>query len=77
VGGRNRGYSVGMTYLEFAKLFQQYGCVQAYCFDGGASSAMVFMGEPMEVKVKMTGTNKLTQRRIPDMFILGESSLVK
>lgn len=77
VGGRNPGYSVGMTYLEFAKLFQQYGCVQAYCFDGGASSAMVFMGEPMEVKVKMTGTNKLTQRRIPDMFILGTSELVK
>jgi hypothetical protein len=76
VGGRNPGYSVGMTYLELAKLFQLYGCSQAYCFDGGASTSMVFMGKPMDLRIKMTSSNQLTKRRVPEIFILGKSSLV-
>jgi exopolysaccharide biosynthesis protein len=76
VGGRNPGYSVGMTYLEFAKLFQFYGCKLAYCRDGGASASMVFMGKPMDLRIRMTGSAKLTKRRVPDIFIIGKSSLV-
>lgn len=76
VGGRNPGYSVGMTYTEFADLFRIYGCKLAYCFDGGASSAMVFMGRALPINVRMMGTTKVTVRRIPDIFIVGKSSLV-
>lgn len=76
VGGRNPGYSVGMTYLEFAQLFRLYGCTQAYCFDGGASASMVFMGKPMDLRIRKTGSSQLTKRRVPDIFIIGKSSLV-
>jgi exopolysaccharide biosynthesis protein len=76
VGGRNPGYSVGVTYLDFAKLFKAYGCKQAYCFDGGASASMVFMGTALPINVKMTNSNKLTKRRVPDIFIIGKSALV-
>jgi exopolysaccharide biosynthesis protein len=76
VGGRNPGYSVGMTYPDFAKLFQTYGCKQAYCFDGGASASMVFMGKAMDTRVLMMGTHKVTMRRVPDIFIIGKSAKV-
>lgn len=76
VGGRNPGYSVGVTYLEFAQLFQLCGCRQAYCFDGGASSSMVFMGRAMDLRIRMTGSTQLTKRRVPEVFLLGKSALV-
>lgn len=44
VDGRSAGYSKGMTLTEFAALFTDMGCTQAYNFDGGGSSTMYFMG---------------------------------
>jgi exopolysaccharide biosynthesis protein len=44
VDGRQSGYSVGMTLLEFAKLFRYLGAVQAMNLDGGGSSTMVLNG---------------------------------
>lgn len=43
--GRQDGYSVGLTLDEFAELFAELGCVEAYNLDGGTSSEMVFNGE--------------------------------
>ncbi|GFN31951.1 phosphodiester glycosidase family protein [Paenibacillus xylaniclasticus] len=44
VDGRANNYSRGMTLAEFADLFQQLGCTEAYNLDGGGSSTMYFMG---------------------------------
>ncbi|WP_127534551.1 phosphodiester glycosidase family protein [Paenibacillus kobensis] len=44
VDGRADNYSRGMTLAEFADLFQQLGCTDAYNLDGGGSSTMYFMG---------------------------------
>ena len=43
VDGRSDGYSRGVTLDEFAQIFQQLGCTEAYNLDGGGSSTMVFM----------------------------------
>ncbi len=37
--------SAGLTTSQFAKLFYNEGCVNAYNLDGGQSSCMVFMGK--------------------------------
>ena len=44
VDGRSKGYSMGVTLNEFAEMFQQLGCTEAYNLDGGGSSTMYFMG---------------------------------
>ena len=44
VDGRSKGYSAGVTLTEFAQMFQDLGCSEAYNLDGGGSSTMVFMG---------------------------------
>ena len=44
VDGRSDGYSTGVTLEEFAKIFADLGCTQAYNVDGGGSSTMYFMG---------------------------------
>jgi len=44
VDGRSKGYSVGVTLDEFAQIFQQLGCTEAYNLDGGGSSTMYFLG---------------------------------
>jgi len=44
VDGRSRGYSKGMTLTEFAKVFEDLGCTDAYNLDGGGSSTMYFCG---------------------------------
>ena len=43
--GRSKGYSRGLTLTEFALIFADLGCTEAYNIDGGGSSAMYFMGE--------------------------------
>lgn len=43
--GRSKGYSRGLTLAEFAAIFAELGCSEAYNIDGGGSSAMYFMGE--------------------------------
>lgn len=45
VDGRSSGYSKGMTLAEFAKVFEDLGCTDAYNLDGGGSSTMYFNGE--------------------------------
>jgi len=44
VDGRSEGYSKGMTLTEFADVFKELGCTEAYNLDGGGSSTMYFMG---------------------------------
>ena len=44
VDGRSKGYSTGVTLVEFAQMFRDLGCTEAYNLDGGGSSVMVFMG---------------------------------
>lgn len=45
VDGREEGYSCGMTFLEFAELFVEYGCETAYNLDGGSSVTLYRNGE--------------------------------
>ena len=44
VDGRSKGYSAGVTLIEFAQMFRDLGCTEAYNLDGGGSSVMYFMG---------------------------------
>lgn len=44
VDGRSPGYSRGVTLNEFAQIFKDLGCTEAYNLDGGGSSTMYFMG---------------------------------
>ncbi len=43
--GRKEGYSIGMTVVEMANIFLEYGCTEAYNLDGGGTATMVFMNE--------------------------------
>ncbi|MEN6460715.1 MAG: phosphodiester glycosidase family protein, partial [Syntrophomonas sp.] len=45
VDGRADGYSKGMTLSQFAEVFADLGCTEAYNLDGGGSSTMYFMGD--------------------------------
>lgn len=44
VDGRSSGYSKGMTLDQFAAVFADLGCTEAYNLDGGGSSIMYFNG---------------------------------
>ncbi|MEA4870632.1 MAG: phosphodiester glycosidase family protein [Christensenella sp.] len=44
VDGRQKGYSVGMNYADFAKVFYDLGCKVAYNLDGGDTAVMTFNG---------------------------------
>lgn len=70
VDGRNEGYSKGMTLTEFAKVFADLGCTEAYNLDGGGSSTMVFMG-----KVVNSPSNKKGQERgVSDILYIREGN---
>lgn len=45
VDGRATGYSRGATMTEFATMFKDLGCTQAYNIDGGGSTTMYFNGK--------------------------------
>lgn len=45
VDGRQAGWSVGMTYVELARLMQRYGCTEALNLDGGGSTTCWAAGE--------------------------------
>jgi uncharacterized protein YigE (DUF2233 family) len=45
VDGRRPGYSVGMTPIQFAKLFRHLGATRALNLDGGGSTTMVVEGK--------------------------------
>ena len=68
--GRLPHYSHGMMLSDFAKLFQQEGCVMAYNLDGGASATLVFMGEYINKRAENH------YRSVPDQLLWGYSELV-
>ena len=43
VDGRRPSYSYGVTYEEFASIFQSLGCKTAYNLDGGGSAVMTYL----------------------------------
>lgn len=45
VDGRQDGYSVGVDLPEFAKIFSDLGCTEAFNLDGGRSSMMIYNNE--------------------------------
>ena len=73
VDGRQTKYSVGMTIEEFTQMFYMLGCQWAYNLDGGASTAMIFMGECLN---QHTGTGSDVQRPWTDGLFWGKSELV-
>jgi exopolysaccharide biosynthesis protein len=67
----------GLKLKDFAQLFVDRGCTVAYNFDGGQSTSMVFMGNAINTPLKhLDGKNWNGQRKVPDIFRIGESELV-
>jgi len=66
VDGRSTGYSKGMTLSEFAQVFEDLGCTDAYNLDGGGSSTMYFMG-----KVVNNPLGKGHERGVSDILYIG------
>ncbi|RCX13285.1 uncharacterized protein DUF2233 [Fontibacillus phaseoli] len=67
VDGRKSGYSRGMTLDEFAQVFADLGCTEAYNLDGGGSSTMYFMG-----RVVNNPQGKNRERGVSDILYLKE-----
>ena len=67
VDGRSRGYSMGLTMTEFAEMFKELGCTDAYNLDGGGSSTMYFMGRVVNNPL---GKNK--ERGTSDILFIAE-----
>ncbi len=67
VDGRS-DYSAGMKMTEFARLFEQLGCVQAYNMDGGNSSQSYYNGRI----VRQAVDNGDGQRKLYDIICVGE-----
>lgn len=65
VDGRMENYSRGMTLSEFANLFADLGCTEAYNLDGGGSSTMYFMG-----RVVNNPLGKQDERAISDILYI-------
>lgn len=42
VDGRQEGYSKGLSLFDYAKVFEELGCVEAYNLDGGQTAVMTF-----------------------------------
>lgn len=67
VDGRTPNYSRGMTLSEFAKVFEDLGCVEAYNLDGGGSSTLYFMG-----RVVNNPLGKQEERSVSDILYIAE-----
>ncbi|MNM66756.1 hypothetical protein D3C81_782550 [compost metagenome] len=67
VDGRKEGYSRGMTLTEFAQVFADLGCTEAYNLDGGGSSTMYFMG-----RVVNNPLGKNRERGVSDILYVKE-----
>ncbi|WP_178075826.1 phosphodiester glycosidase family protein [Paenibacillus oralis] len=67
VDGREEGYSRGMTLTEFAQVFKDLGCTEAYNLDGGGSSTMYFMG-----RVVNNPQGKGRERGVSDILYVKE-----
>jgi len=66
VDGRSKGYSRGVSLSEFAQIFSDLGCTDAYNIDGGGSSTMYFMGRVVNNPL---GANK--ERGTSDILFIG------
>jgi len=66
VDGRSPGYSTGVTLTEFAQIFKDLGCTDAYNIDGGGSSTMYFMG-----RVVNNPLGKNRERGTSDILFIG------
>ena len=66
VDGRSAGYSRGVSLTEFAQIFKDLGCTEAYNIDGGGSSTMYFMGRVVN---KPLGKNQ--ERGTSDILFIG------
>jgi Exopolysaccharide biosynthesis protein related to N-acetylglucosamine-1-phosphodiester alpha-N-acetylglucosaminidase len=60
VDGRQKGYSVGVTLTEFAEIFKNLGCTEAYNIDGGGSAEMYFMGKVLNTPSNNGGKERGT-----------------
>lgn len=69
VDGRSSGYSRGATLTEFAEMFKELGCTDAYNIDGGGSSTMYFMG-----RVVNNPLGKNRERGTSDILYIGKSA---
>lgn len=67
VDGRQKGYSVGMTFEELAATFEALGCKAAYNLDGGETAVMTYLGD---VHSKPCGSG--TAREVSDIIMVGE-----
>lgn len=67
VDGRSEGYSRGVTLEEFAGIFEDLGCTEAYNLDGGGSSTMTFMG-----RVVNNPLGKGNERGVSDILYIAE-----
>ncbi len=65
VDGRQKGYSLGMTLMELAKVFEELGCTVAFNLDGGDTAVMAYRGEYMS---HPDGT----PRDVSDIIYIGE-----
>jgi exopolysaccharide biosynthesis protein len=61
--------SAGLSLLDLAQIFDQYGCTTAYNIDGGGSSTMVFNGQV--VNEPTTGGRRIGEREVSDIVYLG------
>jgi exopolysaccharide biosynthesis protein len=66
VDGRSTSYSRGANLTEFAQMFKDLGCTDAYNIDGGGSSTMYFMGRVVNNPL---GRNK--ERGTSDILFIG------
>jgi len=64
--------SHGMTLSHYAQVFEDYGCELAYNFDGGASSEMIFLGEPINQPSGNLAVAQGSERTISDILFLAE-----
>lgn len=71
VDGRSRGYSNGISLNEFAQMFIDLGCSEAYNLDGGGSATMYFMGRVVNNPL---GKNK--ERGTSDILYIKEESAI-
>lgn len=74
--GRRPGISKGATLTEFAQMFLDEGCYTAYNMDGGISSNMSFLGQPLAYHpTEGVIGGSAEGRSVPDIIYIGKSDL--
>lgn len=66
IDGRQPGYSIGITIGELAEILLDYGAYNATLCDGGASSVMIYKGEP----VGKVCVSREIGRRLPNAWVV-------